>query len=147
MKKLVLVILLGTGMALSSQAQELGVRFGDVTGGNVALDVIFSTSKFSRVHADASFGNGGLGLDLLYDFTFRPIGNDGFYWYAGFGPTLLINDVDNDFLFGLSGELGIEYAFQDAPISLSLDWRPVLAVVENTDFYGERFGFNIRFVF
>ena len=83
MKKILLVVLLGAGMALSSQAQEIGVRFGDVTGGNVALDAIFSTSKFSRIHADISVGNGGVGVDALYDFLYRPIGNDGFYWYVG----------------------------------------------------------------
>ncbi len=144
MRKLLLMIALVAGINFVSQAQELGVRFGDVTGGNVALDAIFSTSKFSRIHADVSFGHGGIGVDALYDFIYRPLGNDGFYWYLGVGPSVYLNDP---LYFGFSGELGAEYRFSDAPISLSLDWRPTLWVIETTTLHTDRFGFNIRYIF
>lgn len=63
-------------------AQELGVRFGDVSGGSVAVDGVFSTSKFSRIHADVSFGNGA-GIDILWDFLYRPLPGEAFNWYVG----------------------------------------------------------------
>ena len=65
MKKLLLIFTLAVSMIVVSNAQELGVRFGNVSGGNVAVDGIFSTGQFSRIHADVSFGS-GVGIDVLW---------------------------------------------------------------------------------
>ena len=54
------------GVSHFASAQEIGVRFGDVTGNDVAVDAVFSAGKFSRIHADVSFGNGGVGVEALY---------------------------------------------------------------------------------
>lgn len=144
MKKTIFLIASLVGLSWAAQAQELGVRFGDVTGGNVAIDGIFSTSEFSRIHADVSFGNNGVGVDALWDFVFRPLGDDGLNWYAGVGPTVFLGDP---FVLAGAGEIGVEYSFEDAPISLSIDWRPTLVIVEETDMLFDRFGFNVRYKF
>jgi hypothetical protein len=144
MKKLLLVFALVAGLNHLSQAQEVGIRFGDVTGGNVALDAIFSTSKFSRIHGDVSFGRGSIGLDALYDFKYSTLGNEGFYWYLGVGPSAYLS---TPLSLGLSGELGAEYRFSDAPISLSLDWRPTMWIIDTTTLKTNRFGFNVRYIF
>ena len=142
MKKIVFFIL-SLVLSASIHAQELGIRFGDAVGGSVAIDAIFSLGEFSRVHGDLSFGD-GVGLELLYDFLYRPLGNEAFDWYVGAGPSFYFNDP---FGLGFSGEIGLEYHFVDVPLALGLDWRPTLWLVENTDFYGGGFGFNVRFVF
>ncbi|MCU0356643.1 MAG: outer membrane insertion C- signal [Cyclobacteriaceae bacterium] len=127
-----------------AQAQELGIRFGDVLGNNVAIDGLFNAGKFSRIHANVSFGNDGVGIEALWDFLYRPLGNEAFNWYVGVGPSLGIFDP---FVLGVSGEAGLEYTFNTVPISLSLDWRPTFVIVENTDFWAGGFGFNVRYVF
>lgn len=142
-KKLLVAAAIVMGFALTSNAQELGVRFGDVSGGNVAIDGIFSTGEFSRIHADVSFGD-GLGIDVLWDFIYRPLGGEAFNWYAGVGPYMYINDP---FWLGAVGELGLSYTFNAIPISLSADWRPALSIIEETDFHAGGFGFNVRYVF
>ena len=124
-------------------AQELGIRFGNVTNNDVAVDGVFSLGKYSRIHADISFGD-GVGVDVLWDFINKPIGVENLNWYAGVGPSMVI---DNDFLLGVSGEIGLEYRFDSAPIALGLDWRPTFWIVENTDFHAGGFGFNARYVF
>jgi len=53
----------------------------------------------------------------------------------------------NDFWLGASGEVGLQYTFDAIPISLSMDWRPVFWIIETTDFRGQNYGFNIRYVF
>lgn len=143
MKKLLFGILF-LGLTHFASAQEIGVRFGDVTGNDVAIDAVFSTGKFSRIHADVSFGNGGVGLEALYDFIYRPLGAESFNWYLGVGPSAFIGD---NFLLGASGEVGLEYKFKGAPISLSVDWRPTLWIVDKTDFHAGGFGLNVRYVF
>ena len=45
------------------EAKEIGIRFGEITAGNVTFDAVFSTSQFSRLHGDLSFKDGG-GINL-----------------------------------------------------------------------------------
>ena len=143
MKKFLLGLLFIGSLQFAS-AQEIGVRFGDVTGNDVAVDAVFAAGKFSRIHADVSFGNGGVGVEALYDFIYRPLGSEAFNWYVGAGPSAFIGD---DFQLGLSGEVGLEYHFKGAPIAIGVDWRPTLWVLDETDFRAGGFGLNVRFVF
>lgn len=125
-----------------TNGQEVGIRFGEMTGNNVAVDGIFSLGEFRRIHANVSFGE-GVGIDALYDFLYRPLGNN-FNWYVGAGPSMFINDP---FYLGISGEIGIEYHFNNAPIAIGLDYRPTFWIIEDTDFDAGGFGLNIRYVF
>ena len=142
MKKLFLITSLLLFCSLGF-TQEIGVRFGDVLGNNVAVDAIFPVGKFNRVHADISFGS-GLGVEALWDFIYRPLGGEALNWYLGAGPSMLIDDP---FYFGFSGEIGLEYRFNSVPIAIGLDWRPTLFIIERTEFHAGGFGFNVRFVF
>lgn len=143
MKKLFLVVITSIMMSSFSNAQELGIRLGNVTGGDAAIDAVFSLARYSRLHADVSFGH-GLGVDLLWDFLYRPLGEEPLNWYVGFGPYILIEDP---FFLGAAGEIGLEYRFSEVPIALGLDWRPRFNIIEVTDMYWGGFGFNARFVF
>ena len=134
-------------------SQELGVRAGDVLGNNIAIDAMLKSGKFNRLHVDVSFGdngndngeaNGGVGVELLWDFLYRPLGGEAFYWYLGAGPSLLFADP---FWLGISGEAGLEYRFNTVPIALGADWRPTFWIIDETDFRGGGFGFNARFIF
>lgn len=142
MKKLLLGLLF-LGTVQFSNAQELGVRFGDVLGNDIAVDAVFSAGKFSRIHADVSFGD-NVGVEALYDFIYRPLGGESFNWYLGVGPSVLFAD---DFHLGASGEVGLEYKFKGAPIALGVDWRPTFWIIEDTDFRAGGFGLNLRYVF
>lgn len=143
MKKLLVVLVLVCANQFAN-AQEVGIRFGDVSGGDVAVDAVFSSGKFSRIHANVSFGDGGVGLDALWDFIYKPLDGEALKWYVGVGPSMVIND---DFLLGASGEIGLEYRFKEAPIAIGLDWRPTFWIVEETDFHAGGFGLNVRYVF
>lgn len=141
LKVVSLVLFLGLFATLESQAQEVGIRFGNVNGNNVAVDGVFALGEFSRVHADVSFGNDGVGIDALWNPVYDDISNSDFKWYAGFGPSLFLSD---NFKFGVAGEIGAEYPFSEVPITIGLDWRPYFILVENTDFDAGGFGLNIR---
>jgi hypothetical protein len=144
MKKVLFTLALIAGTISFTNAQELGVRFGNLSAGNVAIDGIFSTGEFSRIHADVSFGSGGVGIDALWDFLYRPLGGEAFNWYAGAG---VFTFIGNDFDFGILGEIGLEYRFKTVPIALGVDWRPYLRFTNNTSFGAEGFGLNVRWVF
>lgn len=143
MKRIVFIAMVSLMLTGFCYSQELGVRLGEVTGGNVAIDGVFSVSKFSRIHADVSFGH-GVGIDALWDFLYRPLGEEAFNWYLGAGPYMQINDP---FWLGAAFEAGLEYRFNSVPLALGFDWRPSLSIIETTAFHFESFGFNIRYVF
>lgn len=123
-----------------TQAQEVGLRFGNFYGNNVAIDGIFATGDFSRIHANLSFGGNGLGVDALWNPIYEDIPNSDFKWYAGFGPSIYLSE---DFRFGGAGEVGAEYAFSEVPITVGLDFRPYLFLIEETEF-SAGFGLNVR---
>lgn len=149
-KVLIIVALFFTAGVFSANAQsvgEIGVRFGDVSGGNFAVDGIIGLGQFSRIHANMSFGGGNydgtdFGIDAIWDFIYRPLGGEAFNWYAGAGPFVGFGDI---FSLGAAGEIGLQYNF-NFPMSLSLDWRPYFRLVEDTDFYAGGFGLNVRYV-
>lgn len=125
-------------------AQELGIRFGNALGNksSVAIDGVFALGKFSRIHADVSFGN-GVALEALWDFLYRPIPDSPINWYVGVGPSMYLS---SPFGLGASGEIGLEYRFKDVPVAIGLDYRPTFVLVETTAFVNS-FGFNVRYVF
>lgn len=128
----------------TSQAQELGIRFGNALGNksSVAIDGVFALGKFSRIHADVSFGN-GVAVEALWDFLYRPIPDAPINWYVGAGPALYLS---SPFALGASGEVGLEYRFKDAPLAIGLDYRPTFVLIETTAFVNS-FGLNVRYVF
>jgi hypothetical protein len=144
MKKFLLIVAVIIASYSFGNAQEIGVRFGDVSGGNVAIDGIFGTGQFSRIHADISFGH-GVGVDVLWDFLYRPLGGEAFNWYAGVGPYMVAQNSNFD--LGIAGEIGLEYRFATVPIALGVDWRPMFEIIDTTDFHAGGFGFNVRYVF
>lgn len=143
MKKLLLLAIISLTSYCFVNAQEIGVRFGNISGGNVAVDGVFALGKYNRIHADVSFGN-GVGIDCLWDFLYKPINGEAFNWYVGAGPYI---QIANPFWLGVAGEVGLEYQFKQVPIALGMDWRPGLNIIETTGFNWDVFGVNVRYVF
>lgn len=131
-------------LTLQLSAQEVGVRFGEVSRNNVAVDAVFPTGG-NRIHANLSFGDDGVGMDALWDLVFKPLGEEAFFWYLGVGPSASIGD--DDFYLGASGEIGLEYRFTTIPLVIGADYRPTFWLLEETDFEFGGFGLNFRYVF
>lgn len=147
-RQIIIVLAIFAGGVLSSNAQEVGIRFGGTSGfGGAAIDAVFAAGKFNRIHADLGFYKGGIGIDALWDFLYKPLNGEAFNWYLGIGPSTYLGDV---FQLGASGEIGLEYRFASAPIALGIDWRPTLWIADehsNTSFGADSFGINVRYVF
>lgn len=124
-------------------AQEIGIRFGDMTGNNIGIDATIPI-KDKRIHTTVSFGS-NVGLDLIYDFAVASMfRSPDLRYYAGIGLTTLFA---SEFKLGVMGEVGIEYSFPRTPISLGLDYRPAIIVIEKMDFIYGNFGLNVRYRF
>lgn len=141
LKKVLIVSLFLFSFHLS--AQEVGLRFGDMNGNNIAIDATMPI-KDKRIHATVSFGS-NVGLDALYDFAVASIfRSPDLHYYAGIGLTTLFA---SDFKLGVMGELGIEYSFPRTPIAIGLDYRPAIMIIDKMDFVYGNFGLNVRYRF
>jgi hypothetical protein len=151
MKKLFVFLAAIFILSSTANAQELGLRYGEVTAGKWAIDGVFSVSSLKRVHADLSLDN-GLGLDGIWDFVYNRIKNEAIYYYVGVGAFMYIETTENEnqddkFFLGFLGEAGLEYRFRNAPIAIGIDWRPSFKIIDKTKFSVGGFGLNVRFVF
>jgi len=144
MKKLYLIVIFTLTACYFADAQEVGLRFGGINGhGGIAIDGVFGT-KIGRIHGDVGFHQGGVSVDALWDFIYKPLGNEAFNWYLGVGPT---TSIDEDFWLGVAGEVGLEYCFNSVPIVIGIDWRPTVWIIEETKFGADSFGLNVRYKF
>lgn len=124
-------------------AQEIGIRFGDMYGNNIALEATIPI-KNKRIHTAVSFGS-NVGLDVIYDFAVESMfRSPDLRYYAGVGLTTLFA---SDFKLGVTGELGIEYGFPRTPLTVGLDYRPAIVIIEEMDFIYGNFGLNVRYRF
>lgn len=119
---------------------ELGIRLGDTFGSSFTLDAMMPFFG-ETLHANVGFDD-GLAISALYDFKMNIV--DSFDWYFGFGGELGLFD---DFTLAAAGEIGIEYAIQEFPITFGIDYRPAIGLIGRDDFLGGQYGINIRYRF
>lgn len=121
-----------------------GITFKTFVNKNNALDFILNFQD----KKDYSYFR----FTGLYEIH-NPINNaPGLNWYYGIGGTignrhLKHGNENNDLLLSVDGVLGLDYKFTDAPINLSLDWKPAIEVVPETQFDAQGLGLSIRFTF
>ncbi len=143
MKKLLLTFCFITFISLTATSQEIGLRFGNFVGGNAAIDITLSKTESTRLHSILSVGD-GIGLSVIYNFIYKPIGDSGFLWYAGVGPYVLTEDP---FSLGAVGEIGIEYQIDKGPFTVGVDWLPYFRLIDDTSFGTNTLGVNVRYRF
>jgi hypothetical protein len=74
------------------------------------------------------------------------IGNTpAFTWFYGGGA--YIGFQDKNTYLGPTGVIGLDYKFKDAPLNLSLDWKPELDIIPAINFVPDAFGLSARFTF
>ncbi len=137
MKKIILSAFMLMGLAFSTHAQDisknaLGLRIGDNDGFGGEVSYQRGFSKSNRLELDLGWRNSH-DVDAwkvvgLYQWVWDI--DKGFNWYAGVGGGLGSWSYNKDgfsnsgTIILAAGDIGIEYNFQEAPIQLSLDFRP-----------------------
>lgn len=120
---------------------ELGIRVGNWSGSGVSVDGVINLSK-NRIHADLGLFQNAFIIEGFYDWSFPVVENLSFYPGPGVGFAFL----NDGFVMAIGGELGFEYAFE-FPLSIGLDWRPMILLFNSSPFGYDNAGFNIRYRF
>lgn len=146
MRKLLIIISFSVALFANAQSNqlsnfELGVRLGSWGGAGASVDGVYNMQK-NRIHADLGLFKNTLTIEGFYDWSFPIVDNLSFYPGVGAGLALHNEGI----ILGIGGELGFEYKF-DFPISIGLDWRPMVFFVNSPGFGYNCGGLNIRYRF
>ena len=154
-----LLFCLTVGLILFAQTETKAQDYKNAIGGRfgVANGVTFKTF-LNEINAldfilnfRSSRTSSAFRLTGLYEIH-APITNaTGLKWYYGVGGSIgSLKDKatdKNDFAVSLDGVLGLDYKFTDAPINISLDWKPAINIAPETEFDAEGLGLSVRFTF
>ncbi len=162
MKKIFLLVAFFISISLNSYSQTispnaLGLKFGTGTGEIDGFDFQFSyqrgMSLDNRLELNLGFNSGrsedpNFLLGGYYQWVWHLEGS--FNWYVGPGAQLgFINMHEfssTDFLFGLGGQIGLEYCFSQTPIHITLDYNPTIGLTNSIGYYGP-ISIGVRYLF
>lgn len=156
MRRLFLISLF-IGIALSTvKAQDYNTAIGIRLGLSNGISAKHFISSENAIEGILNTRWGGFYVVGLYEWQ-KPI-NDvpRLYWYYGAGGHVGVwsssaspwfNESGSYTVLGIDGILGLEYVFKEAPINISLDWKPGFNVLGNTGFWGDELALSGRFYF
>lgn len=147
---LCLVLLAATSLSNHLSAQDyklaMGIRFSTATPTlNNSFSVKYFMNETDAVEGLISFGQGRFGLGGLFERHQLIGGTPALTWFYGGGAYLGFEDRTT--FLGPTGVVGLDYKFQNAPINLSLDWKPELDIIPSINFIPDAFGLTARFTF
>jgi len=156
---LCLLLLAATSLSNHLSAQDyklaMGIRFSTATPTlNNSFSVKYFMNETDAVEGLISFGSGRFGLGGLYEKHQLIGATPALNWFYGGGAYLGFEShtdanhiKSNTTFFGPTGVVGLDYKFQNAPINLSLDWKPELDIVPSINFVPDAFALTARFTF
>jgi hypothetical protein len=96
----------------------------------------------------------GFNITGLYQVNYPVFPEPGFRFYMGAGAHLGFwngrynpwwDNERNYGVFGLDGQIGLEYTFEEIPLNLALDWKPAINLIGYSGFWGDEAGLSIRY--
>ena len=151
MRTFVICVLLLTASScinrLSAQDYKLamGIRFSSASPTlSNSISVKYFMDETNAVEGLISFGT-RFGIGGLYEHHQLVGGTPGFTWYWGIGG--YAGWQDGNTYLGPTGAIGLDYKFSNAPLNLSIDWKPELDILPNINFVPDAFGITARYTF
>jgi len=148
MKKTVLSLSLLIGSIFIINAQEIsdnaiGLRFGGGNGVGGEISYQKTLEDNNRLEIDLGLANEFTNFKAtgLYQWVWNIEAQ--FNWYAGVGGGILFDNGTG--IYG-AGVVGIEYNF-DAPVLLSLDYRPEIGLTGSLDGLNSDIALSVRYQF
>lgn len=92
-----------------------------------------------------SFGPTRFGIGGLFEVHQLIGAVPAFTWFYGGGA--YVGFQNGNAYVGPTGVVGLDYKFQNAPINLSLDWKPELDIIPAINFIPDAFAVSARFTF
>ena len=123
----------------------MGVRFSSASPTlSNSITVKYFMNEKAALEGLLSFGT-RFGVGGLYE-VHQLIGSvPSLNWFYGGGA--YIGFENHNTYLGPTGILGVDYKFQNAPLNLSIDWKPELDIIPAINFVPDAFAISARFTF
>ena len=148
MKKIVVRFCLFLGAIGTLNAQDIsdnaiGLRFGGGNGSGGEISYQKPLGSNNRLEINLGLANEFTNFKAtgLYQWVWNL--EDRFNWYTGFGGGLVSASGTGIYAAGV---IGIEYDF-DAPVLVSIDYRPEIGVAGGLDGLSSNFALSVRYQF
>ena len=151
---------LGTSLSAQSYQSSIGLRLG----APAALSYKFFLNETSAIELYGSYRRRGIysyhwtayGLGATYQ-VHKDLSDvaEGLQWFFGGGGGVSFYSWSDDTYFANEGNLGIlvhgalglDYRFATAPVNLSLDWKPTIALTGYGNGFGAGYGaLSVRYI-
>lgn len=155
----VCALLMGFGLVDESKAQTyatgVGLRAGVSNGLTVKHFIQSDVALEGIIHSRWR----GLILTGLYEVHENIREVRGLRWFYGGGahlgswnsgnipPPWADSNYRGSTIVGIDGIIGLDFKFEDAPINLSLDYKPAFNIINGGGFWGDELALSIRFTF
>jgi len=159
MKKLLFTLvfafsfLFTSSISAQSYSTAAGAKF--LWGLNGTYKKEMKESLYIDVYAGIGFGsnyssiNGGAALEWH-----KPIESiENLYWYYGGGAYFAtyswnsgFGSNSSSFDLGINAVIGLDYAFEEIPLNISVDWMPGFNLIGSSGFYGRTGGLAARYI-
>lgn len=141
---LLIVVTLLSLTALNAQEYKwaVGARVGGQTAG---ISGKYNIDGVNGIEGILSFPyKNGFLATALYE-RYVPVIDHGFYFFYGAGGH--IGKWDSKFAVGADAIVGLEYRIPNAPLAISIDYKPTFNIASRTKFYMLDFGLGLRAMF
>ncbi|MEE9460975.1 MAG: hypothetical protein V3V53_04040 [Bacteroidales bacterium] len=157
MKRITFTILVLLFFVFTSKAQDyhtgLGLRASVSPG--ISVKHFFTTNMAGEGILTVRWG--GFNATGLAEWHLSVFDTEGFYFFYGGGAHLGVWDSEKDYygsttggttlFLGVDGIIGLEYAFLDIPLSISLDWKPGMNIISDFGFFFDDLAISFRYLF
>lgn len=155
MKRGVILLLFAVLVSFAANAQGIhGSRHAIGVRGGWGAEISYQRyiAPENRIEGTIGVNRYGFSLEGIYqwmnDIPADAQGELKWYTGTGFGFGSWSNDdFKKGFSCGILGQVGIEYAFHNAPLALSFDYRPGLYFAPEFNFDWSGFAVGLRFYF
>jgi hypothetical protein len=144
-------------LVFSTKAQDydtgLGLRASVSPG--ISVKYFFTTNMAGEGILTVRWG--GFNITGLAEWHLQVFDTEGFYFFYGGGAHLGAWDSGRDYygttvegnkvFLGIDGIAGLEYAFQDIPLSIGLDWKPGMNILADFGFFFDDMALSFRYLF
>ena len=141
---LLLLTVLFNRLSAQDYKFAMGIRFSTWSPTiSSSVSIKYFASERAAIEGLVSFGN-RFGIGALYEVHQIIGGTPNLNWFYGGGA--YIGFQYNNVYTGPMGVVGIDYKFDNAPVNLSLDWKPELDISPAINFVPDAIALTIRFI-
>ncbi len=144
MQKRLLLIAATLFFVVTLHAQAYNNAVGIRAGYSSGLNFRHINDDHQVWEAQTLFNSIGFQFTGIFNYQFTPHDKKRVYYYAGAG--LFGGNWEDEVCAGVAISFGAEYVFREVPLTIGLEWKPMVKLYNDFDYVIPDVGLSVRFV-